>query len=102
MRCAGMWTVFATGLCLSWTLRAAVTFERDVQPILAANCYQCHGPDDSTRKAKLRLDTQAGAFANPKTIVRNQPEASELVHRITHADAEERMPPLKSGKRLSA
>ena len=102
MRCTGMWTVFATGLCLSWTLRAAVTFERDVQPILAANCYQCHGPDDSTRKAKLRLDTQAGAFANPKTIVRNQPEASELVHRITHADAEERMPPLKSGKRLSA
>src|SRR5919201_6453660 len=37
---------------------AAEFFETEVRPVLAANCYRCHGPEK--QKAGLRLDTRAG------------------------------------------
>ena len=78
--------------CVAMTLPAAVSYDHDVRPILAANCYACHGPDGSTRKAKLRLDTEQTA----------RPVLKDLLKRISHIDLEERMPPPKSGKKLSA
>ena len=39
----------------------AVDFQRDVRPVLAAHCFKCHGPDESKRKAKLRLDVRPEA-----------------------------------------
>ena len=36
----------------------SIDFNRDVRPILVARCYACHGPDISTRKLGLRLDTR--------------------------------------------
>lgn len=45
-------------LCLPSPGRAAepVDFNRDIRPILAENCFKCHGLDETARKAKLRLD----------------------------------------------
>ena len=71
---------------------AEISYDSDIRPILAANCYACHGPDGSTRKAKLRLDTEQTA----------RPVLKDLLKRISHIDLEERMPPPKSGKKLSA
>ena len=36
-------------------LPQVVEFNRDIRPILADNCYACHGPDKNQRKAGLRF-----------------------------------------------
>ena len=69
-----------------------VDFARDVRPILADNCFQCHGPDAKARKADLRLDTKDGLVAAKKHVL----------ERISSNDADEVMPPPKSGKKLTA
>ncbi len=43
------------------SIARAVDYLRDVRPILAHNCFQCHGADDAARKAGLRLDDSSGA-----------------------------------------
>src|SRR5262245_23124781 len=67
-------------LALAGTLQAqTVEFNRDIRPILADHCYACHGPDSGKRKAGLRLDTEAGAFAaldQGKPFVPGKPEQS--------------------------
>ena len=85
-------------------LPQTVEFNRDIQPILSDNCYQCHGPDKEQRQSDLRLDTQAGAFADLggyRAIVSGNPEKSALFQRIASDDQAERMPPTDSGKQLS-
>ena len=61
-------------------------FNQDVQPILASNCFSCHGPDPEMRKAGLRLDLGESAFkkrpGHPDAIVPWHPEQSELIKRI--------------------
>ena len=84
-----------------------VDFSRDVLPILSANCFVCHGRDASTRKAKLRLDLREQATARRGSpaitpIVPGQPDASEVLARVTAADEDERMPPADKGRALTA
>ncbi len=85
---------------------AAVDFQREIRPILSQNCFVCHGPDETDRKANLRLDLRAEALKPAKSganaIVPGQPEKSEMIARVLNADLDERMPPTKSGKKLSA
>ena len=74
----------------------AVDFQRDVRPILADNCFQCHGPDEGARQAGLRLDTRDGAFrTGPRgaAVAPADLDGSLLYRRITHADERRRMPP---------
>ena len=83
---------FFLALIGSLTAASTVSFDRQVRPILTANCYQCHGPDAESRKGDLRLDREADAKSALK----------EVLARISHSDPEEIMPPVKSGKKLSA
>ena len=82
----------------------SVDFGRDIRPVLAAKCFQCHGPDANTRKADLRLDRKQGIFADPQGrvfIIPGQPHESEIIRRITSKDVDERMPPPDADSKLT-
>ena len=74
----------------------ALSFNRDIRPILAQNCFTCHGQDAATREADLRLD-EAGNAA----VSASKPDASELWQRITSDDPDLVMPPAHSNKHLT-
>ncbi len=86
--------------------KGAVEFSRDVLPILSENCFKCHGPDEGARKSKLRLDLRDDALKPAKSgeraIVPGKPAESELLKRISAKDEDDLMPPVKSGKKLTA
>ncbi len=78
-----------------------VDYSRDVQPILTASCYACHGPDEGKRKGKFRLDERAAAVK--KAITPGDAAHSSLITRVTTADADRVMPPPDTKKdRLTA
>ncbi len=92
-------------LCGLSTATAKVSFNNDIRPLLSNTCLRCHGPDENERKAKLRLDTRAGATANndgTRAVVAGNIDASELIYRITTDDPDELMPPPKAGTRFTA
>jgi hypothetical protein len=94
-------TMLPTGAVASEAaLPDKIEFNRDVRPILSDNCYYCHGPDASHRKAKLRLDIREEALAKEAFIPGNAKE-SELVNRLFEKDPEALMPPADSHKKLS-
>jgi hypothetical protein len=87
-------SAFFAALYASTRFRAEsdrVDFQRQIRPILSANCFHCHGPDEQHRKAKLRLDDEAAA--KEKVIVPGQPEQSEVMVRLRSTNPEEQMPP---------
>ncbi len=74
--------------------QTAVSFNRDIRPILSDRCFACHGPNDQSRKAGLRLDRADGPEgAYEIAIEPGSIEDSELWQRIISADADYQMPP---------
>jgi hypothetical protein len=86
-------------------LPATVEFNRDIRPILSENCYKCHGPDPKAREAGLRFDTKDGIFAaleeGRHAVVAGSLPKSGVWKRITSSAKDEKMPPAKSGKKLT-
>lgn len=77
-----------------------IEFNRDVRPILSDNCFYCHGPDQSHRKGKLRLDIREEALKR-EAFSPGNPDESELIKRLTVSDPDELMPPAESHKKLT-
>lgn len=79
-------------------LSAKVDFTRDVRPILSDKCFQCHGPDEASRKANLRLDVKDSAL---RVIKPGDAASSKLFQRVSHEKKALRMPPPYSGLSLT-
>jgi len=72
----------------------AVTFADTIQPLLAAKCISCHGPE--SQEGNLRLDSRAAALQGGDrgpALVAGKSEASLLVRAVTFADPDLQMPP---------
>ncbi|MBL7769784.1 MAG: PSD1 domain-containing protein [Flavipsychrobacter sp.] len=82
-----------------------VDFNYHVKPILVQKCYLCHGPDESSRKANLRLDTYEGATAllknGGRAIDPGHAANSMVVERIFHKDPDQVMPTPESNLKLT-
>ncbi|MFT6239020.1 MAG: hypothetical protein ACJAQT_001098 [Akkermansiaceae bacterium] len=72
-----------------------LSFSKDIRPILSANCFKCHGPDDakdddgkSLRKAGFRLD------------IEDEQDWQEVIARIISTDPDDIMPPPEANKTL--
>jgi hypothetical protein len=85
---------------------APLGFNRDVRPILSKSCLACHGPDAAHgRMGGLRLDLREDALKGGESgraaIIPGDPEASEMIRRITSQDPDLMMPPPDSHFEIS-
>src|SRR5262245_11321490 len=101
-------SVFLALVCFAASALAAepVDFQRDVRPLLADRCFACHGRDAEHRQGGLRLDERDpalnGGDSGEPAIAPGKTEKSELVRRIFAENEDERMPPAKAKKTLTA
>lgn len=77
-----------------------VQYNRDIRPILNDNCFACHGPDEKSRAADLRLDIREAAI-NKQAFIPGKPLESSIIQRIMSDDEDEVMPPPNSHKSLT-
>ncbi len=95
--------VLAFGIAASsaQSLPDRVDFNFHVRALLSDRCFKCHGPDENTREAGLRLDTFAAATKTSESgrpiISPNNPDQSELIRRIFSEDEDVVMPPPEVG-----
>ncbi|MCM2371244.1 PSD1 and planctomycete cytochrome C domain-containing protein [Aporhodopirellula aestuarii] len=78
-----------------------VDFNAEVRNLLSDKCFLCHGPDEGTREAGLRLDNRTSAIES-SAIVPGHPDESELIARITSDDPDFVMPPPSTGRKVTA
>ena len=69
-------------------------FEKQVRPLLAEHCSECHGPDK--QRGGLRLDSRGALLEGGDTgpaVVPGNPDKSLLVKAVGYTDPDLRMPP---------
>ncbi|MGB1706866.1 MAG: DUF1549 domain-containing protein, partial [Rubripirellula sp.] len=74
-------------------------FSKEIRPILSDHCFACHGPDEQTREADLRLDTAEGLAS---VIIPGDASKSELLSRVNSKHADLLMPPPEFHKPLAS
>ncbi len=91
-----LFVAFSASPAFSKDAEAIKYFETHVRPLLAAECYECHGPDKA--KSGLRLDhldlMLKGGETGP-AIVPGKPQESLLIEAVRRDDPDFAMPPKK-------
>jgi len=79
------------------TAEGIAFFEKKIRPVLAEHCHQCHAADAKNVRGGLLVDSKeplrAGGESGRPGVVPGDPTGSSIYAAITHADADERMPP---------
>ena len=84
--------------------KSSLSYNQHIQPILAAKCYTCHGPDKTKIKAGLRVDIRDSLFVKLESgnaaLNEGNFSKSELIKRINSTDPDFMMPPPDAPKQL--
>ena len=92
-----------TWLLLAWLFPARFAsaadskpeFERDIRPIFASRCYECHG--EKKQKSGIRFDRKSSVFeggdSGTPLVIAGKSSESILLERLTTKDEDEIMPP---------
>jgi len=100
-----MWLLVFLALSAPVLAQSPVSFNRDIRPIMADTCFRCHGPDQSSRMANLRLDIREEATkanrAGRTPIIPGNPDQSQIISRVFHANPARIMPPPSAHKELT-
>lgn len=90
-----VWAAVGGGVALPGQPPVRVDYDRDIRPILAEHCLECHSLDKA--KGGLSLASRNEAMKTLKSgfqgLVSGSPESSEIFRRVTTSDADDRMPP---------
>jgi hypothetical protein len=73
-------------------------YEKQIQPVLAENCYKCHSHQADKIKGGFVLDSREALLKGGDTgpaIVPGEPEKSLLIKAVRHVDEDLQMPPKK-------
>ena len=102
----GLFTVAASQLVYSaepertiFSSKQIEFYEKQVQPLLAENCYQCHSHQADKIKGSFVLDSREGLLKGGETgpaIVPGQPEKSLLIKAVRRIEEDLQMPPKKT------
>lgn len=89
---------------LAQTAWGKVDFARDIQPILNANCVECHGGVKAAGDVSFVYQDRVVNFIGDSgvpIVTPGKPDDSELIYRITTSDEDDRMPPPDEHEALS-
>ncbi|MEM6472190.1 MAG: DUF1549 domain-containing protein, partial [Planctomycetota bacterium] len=90
----------ADGTPAATSEEATVSYNKDIRPILTDLCFACHGADEESRAAGLRLDVAEEAF-DFGAIIQGDADGSEIIARIRHEDPDWVMPPPETKKSIT-
>lgn len=79
-------------------------YEKNIRPVLASKCYNCHSARAAKLQAGLLLDTRSGILKggdSGASVVPGKPDDSLLIRAIRYTDQDTQMPPAKAGGKLS-
>lgn len=96
MRTLSGFLLLSLGMAAHGAETPSIDFTREIRPILNNSCFTCHGPDEATRKAKLRIDVREEAIK--KSIIPGNGKESPLYQRMISTDADTVMPPAHAKK----
>ena len=87
--------LLAGALCASAEEPKGIDFKTEIEPILLANCIDCHGPDE--QESDFRVDRLASLLAGGNSgepaIIAGKPANSYLLKLIRHEQPDWEMPP---------
>ncbi|MGJ8695951.1 MAG: PSD1 and planctomycete cytochrome C domain-containing protein [Verrucomicrobiaceae bacterium] len=102
MRISLVGLFFASALSSQLLAAEPIDFSRDIRPILNAHCTACHGGVKQNGDVSFLFRDQviAKGKSGKQVVVPGDPDASEMIRRITTTDPDDIMPPPDHGAAL--